>query len=548
MTASQATARSRAIHTLALVATDIVHGYGEHTVLDDVSVTAAPGRRIGLVGDNGSGKSTLLRLLAGVEQPDAGTITRPANTALLEQDLRHPAEATIHEVIEEALAELRELERSVQELSALVQRLPDDTQLAREYGDALEAAQLREVWDADHRVARVMRGLGLDVFARDREIGTLSGGERSRVAMAALLVRQPEALLLDEPTNHLDDAGLEYLQRHLCGLPGVLVFSSHDRTFLDAVGTDIIDIDPAREGITRFGGRFADYLIAKQSRRDQWTRAWEAQQTELRGLETALNGGTARQVAHARVARDNDKAAHNFKGERVEATESRRVRDARRRIELIERDPVPQPPEPLRFRAAFGAILEADEPLLRAEHLGFTGRVAPQSLKLMPGGRLLVTGPNGAGKSTLLDLITGELEPTSGVVTYADGVRIGVLPQDPVFPLEATPRRLYREAVDGDDDAPELEELGLLHERDLDRPMRVLSEGQRRRVALALLVAGAPHVLLLDEPTNHLSPTLVSELEDALMKAPAAVVIVTHDRWLRRRWTGSLLHLNELAN
>lgn len=306
----------------------------------------------------------------------------------------------------------------------------------------------------------------------------------------------------------------------------------------------IVDIDPARDGVTRFGGTFSEYLVAKRRARELWKRTWDAQQVELRALEDALDGGSARQVARGRVARDNDKSVHNFKGSRVEATQSRRVRDARRRIEVLERAAISQPPEPLRFRASFGATIDADEPLVHAEELGLTGRVEPQSLKLLPGSRLLVTGANGAGKSTLLDLITGELDPTTGSVTYAEGVRIGVLPQDPVFELDQTPRRLYRAAGEVGEGAPGIEELGLLRERDLDLPMRVLSEGQRRRVALALLVAGSPHVLLLDEPTNHLSPTLVSDLEDALLETPAAVVVVTHDRWLRSRWIGSELHID----
>jgi macrolide transport system ATP-binding/permease protein len=528
----------------ALVALDITHGYGERTVLDDVSLTAAPGRRIGLIGDNGAGKSTLMRLLAGLEEPNAGVIIRPAHTALLEQDLTFPPATTIHEVVEGALTELRELAHAVQELSALVQRMPDDAQLAREYGDTLELAQLREVWDADHRVARVMRGLGLDAFPRDRAIGTLSGGERARVAMAALLVRQPEALLLDEPTNHLDDAGLEFVERHLCALPGVVVVASHDRAFLDAVCTDLVDIDPARHGITRFGGRFSDYLVAKRLERQRWLRAWQDQQRELGTLAASIDEqGEARQVAVGRVPTDNDKFIHAFKGGRVQKTIARRVKGARKRLDQLERDAIEQPPPLLRFGSVIGATFEAEEPLIAAEAAAFDDRVTPTTITIEPGARLLIAGPNGAGKSTLLQLLAGELAPTAGRVQHSEGVRIGVLHQDPIFPAAATPRRLYRAVARDNPDAPSLVDLDLLREDDLDRPMGALSEGQRRRVALALLVAQSPHVLLLDEPTNHMSPALVSEVEEALLVAPAAVVVVTHDRWLRQRWTGAVLRL-----
>ncbi|MCW2922822.1 MAG: antibiotic transporter ATP-binding protein [Thermoleophilia bacterium] len=529
---------------VALVATDITHGYGDRTVLDDVSLTASPGRRIGLVGDNGSGTSTLLRVLAGIDHPGSGRVVRPENTALLEQDLRQPPETTIHEVIEDALTEVRELAREVQELAALVQRIPDDAALAREYGDALEVAQLRDVWDADHRVARVMRGLGLDDFPRSRAIGTLSGGERARVAMSALLVRQPEALLLDEPTNHLDDAGLDFVERHLCQLPGVLVVSSHDRAFLDAVCTDIVDIDPARGGVTRFGGRFSTYLVAKRRARFEWERAWRQQELERAELELSIASGGRRTGAHPRAARDNDKKGQSSRDGRAEAAVARRIRDLRSRLALLDRDGIAKPPDQLSFRAAVGAPPEGSEPLVRATGLAFEGRVGPQTFEIRPRDRLLLSGANGAGKSTLIDLLTGVLEPTSGQVEYAEGVRIGVLPQDPEFPADETPNEAYGAAASGDEDVPELADLGLLHEDDLDRPMGELSEGQRRRVALAMLIAGAPHVLLLDEPTNHLSPSLVSDLEDALDAADAAVVIVSHDRWLRSRWTGRVLQVD----
>ena len=529
-----------------LRATDITHAYGDVRVLDDLSITVSPGRRLALVGDNGSGKSTLLRILANSERPDAGTVECPPDTALLEQDLDHDDATTIGDVVEAALAELRQAERDVQELSALVQRLPHDRALAREYGDALEWAQLREAWDADHRLDRVLRGLGLAHMPRSRRVATLSGGQRARVSMAALLVRQPRALLLDEPTNHLDDAGVAFLERHLVQLPGVVVIASHDRAFLDAVGTDLLDLDPARGGVVRFGGTFGEYLVHRRRERERWERAYADQQRELATLRDTAEHAAER-VAPGRGPRDNDKFIHHFKGGRVAATAARRSRDAQRRIERIERDPVPRPPDPLRFSARIGSHVDAGggEPLLVARDVAIAGRLAPTSVAIQPGGRLLVTGANGAGKSTLLELLAGDLEHTSGWLRHVDGVRIGRLPQDPTFgPGLQSPRAAYAEVLrDLEAVAPSLADLGLLRERDLDRPLAQLSEGQRRRVALALLVAWAPEVLLLDEPTNHLSPALVSELEDALLDAPCAVVVATHDRWLRGRWTGAHLHL-----
>ncbi|MBC7459728.1 MAG: ABC-F family ATP-binding cassette domain-containing protein [Thermoleophilia bacterium] len=529
----------------ALVATDITHAYGDHVVLDDISLTAAPERRLGLVGDNGSGKSTLLRLLAGIEEPTSGTITRPPETALLEQSLPHPPETTIGAIIEEALAELRDLARLVGELSELVQRLPEDAGLAREYGDALEAATDRQAWDADHRVDRVLRGLGLEHFPRARAIGELSGGERARVAMAALLVRQPRALLLDEPTNHLDDAGMEFLERHLGGLPGVVIVSSHDRAFLDAVCTDILDIDPSREGvITRFGGTFTEYLSSRRRDRIRWERAHADQQVELAALATSISElGGASSVGAFHSHHSGEKMGAGHRAGRVDKSVARRVRNARRRHEALERNLIAQPPTPLKFRASLGRSAEHDQALLRVTDIELRGRLAPTSFTLEQNTKLLVTGPNGAGKSTLLGVLASELTPSRGTIEHLDGMRVGILRQDTTFTNpNRTPRSLYAEAprIPG---APSLVDLGLLHESDLDRPVGVLSEGQQRRVALALLIAEAPELLLLDEPTNHLSPTLVGELEAALLDAPCAVVIATHDRWLRSRWEGLELRM-----
>lgn len=529
----------------ALVANDLVHAYGDRRVVDDLSFAVAPGRRLALVGDNGSGKSTLLRLLAGTEQPDRGQVVRPPDTAMLEQDLVTEPGDTIGDVVEAALAELRDAARQVQELSALVQRIPDDAELAREYGDALEWAQLREAWDADHRLDRVLRGLGLAHMPRSRPIEQLSGGERARVAMAALLVRQPRALLLDEPTNHLDDAAVAFLERHLRQLPGVVVMASHDRAFLDAVATELLDLDPARGGATRFGGSFSEYLEHRRRERERWERAWRDQQAELATLRATAEVEEA-QVAHGRAPRDNDRNIHHFKGARVQATVARRRRNARVRIGQLERAAVPPPPVPLRFDAAFGESTDVGEPLVRLRRAAVRDRLAPVDVRLEPGSRLLVTGPNGAGKSTLLTVLAATIEPTSGTIEHREELRIGHLVQDPRSGDElTTPNRAWRAAVRelGHEPGTTLDELGLLQARDLDRPVGHLSEGQRRRLALALLVASRPQLLLLDEPTNHLSPALVSDLEAALSDSPAAVVVATHDRWLRARWSGPELRL-----
>jgi macrolide transport system ATP-binding/permease protein len=552
-----------------LSAHDLVKIYGPRRVIDGVGLTASPGQRLGLIGENGVGKSTLLRLLAGLTEPDAGSVSRPPDIGFLHQELPHPGHAakptaalpsatltsrvdrsardrsgaTIGTVVDDALAEIREMQRRLDTLAARLQREPDDAGTLSAYGEALQWATDHDLWDADRRADLVLAGLGLAGTARDRRLDTLSGGERSRLGLAALLVRQPRALLLDEPTNHLDDAAVELVEAHLARLPGVVVLASHDRVFLDAVCTEILDLDPSRGGVTRYGGSYTDYLAAKRTERRRWEEQYATEQEQLKELRRAV-ATTARQVAPGRGPRDNNKLAYDRHGARVESQVSRRVRNAQRRLDDLERDQVRRPPAPLRFRSPLTATGNGhrDGLAVSLRQVQVPGRLRVDQLDLPAAGRLLVTGPNGAGKSTLLQVLAGRLTPATGSVERRRGLRVGLLEQDVAFPdPAATPRHVYRAELPGS--PVPLTDLGLVAPRDLDRPVGQLSVGQRRRLALALLVGRAPDLLLLDEPTNHISLALAEELEEALRSASGAVVAASHDRWLRRSWTGPVLRV-----
>ncbi|GAB2970706.1 ATP-binding cassette domain-containing protein [Amycolatopsis acidiphila] len=520
-------------------ALDLVFSYGDHVVFDGFSLIASPGRRIGLVGENGAGKSTLLRLLAGLEEPLAGRVERGPDVGFLMQELPFPGDATVSGVVDHALAEIR---AATARLDTLAVRLAGDAGALAEYGRTLEWAQAHDLWDADRRAELVLAGLGLGAIAPTRRLETLSGGQRSRLGLAALLIRQPETLLLDEPTNHLDDAGMEFLERHLSALTGIVVLSSHDRVFLDAVCTDIVDLDPALGGPARYGGAYSQYLVHKRAERARWEQRHVEEQDELKQLRESV-AVTARGVAHDRPQRDNAKTLYDFKTGRVQKQISRRVRNAQQRLDELTRAQVRKPPAPLRFAAPLTGRGGTGEPVLSVRDAHVPGRLHIGQLDVPDSARLLVTGGNGAGKSTLLTLLAGTLAPARGVVHRRRGVRVGLLEQDVAVSDPAkTPRQLYAEAGPG---ALPLAQLGLLRPRDLDRPAGVLSVGQRRRLALAVLVARPPDVLLLDEPTNHISLPLAEELFDALGTAPGAVVIASHDRWLRREWQGSRLRLDE---
>ncbi|GAA3367420.1 ABC-F family ATP-binding cassette domain-containing protein [Streptomyces sannanensis] len=533
----------------ALQAHDLVRVHGARRVLAGVSLAASPGHCIGLIGENGVGKSTLLRLLAGTDEPDGGSVTRPPDLGFLQQEMPYDTDATIGDVLDDALLEAREdlteLERLAEQLARTAQDAPEYAALLESYGARLELAQARDAWDADRRAALVLDGLGLGAFDHDRTLGSLSGGQRGRLALAALLVRRPSALLLDEPTNHLDDGAAAFVEEQVRGLPGVVVVASHDRAFLDAVCTDLIDLDPAIDGPVRYGGNYSAYLAEKRAERQRWERRWAEEQEELAALRVSA-GVTAHRVAPDRGPRDNEKMGYGHRAGRVQNQIARRVRSATRRLEELERSQVWEPPKPLRFQSTALAAPTADEdvPLVSLEGVRVPGRLPSVSAEVSATDRLLVTGGNGAGKSTLLAVLTGRLTP-DGEVRRRHGLTVGLLAQDTVFDRpDRTVRDTYELALGVERaEAVPLASLGLMHEADLDKPVGQLSVGQRRRLALALLVARPPQLLLLDEPTNHLSPRLCDELEAALGSGPGAIVLASHDRWLRQRWQGRELRL-----
>ncbi len=525
----------------SLLAKDLVHAYGARVVLDGVDLTASAGQRLGLVGENGVGKSTLLRLLAGVEEPDAGQVLRGDDLGFLLQELPFPMTALFSDILDDALSDIRQASARLGELTEALAERPDDAAVLDEYGTVLEWAQAHDLWDADRRAEVVCAGLGLGEIDPARRLGTLSGGQRSRLGLAALLIRKPETLILDEPTNHLDDAAMEFVERHLASLTGVLVLSSHDRVFLDAVCTDIVDLDPALGGPTRYGGTYSGYLDQKRAERARWEQRYSEEQDELKDLRESV-AVTARNVAHNRPSRDNDKMLYNFKDGKVQKQISRRVRNAQLRLDELERDQVRKPPAPLRFQAELTGNAGENKTAISVREIEIPGRLRLETLDVTTTSRLLITGGNGAGKSTLLSVLAGSLTPASGTVLCGRGMRIGLLEQDVAFADPGrSAQRTYSETLG--EDAPPLRKLGLLAPRDLGTSVGALSVGQRRRLALALLIAAPPDVLLLDEPTNHISLTLAEELFDALDTAPGAVVIASHDRWLRRDWQGDHLRL-----
>jgi macrolide transport system ATP-binding/permease protein len=532
----------RATHLLA----ENVHVVlGDCLVLRDVSLTVSRDERVGLIGENGRGKSTLLRVLASELPVQRGQVVRAVSgrVGFLPQQPGFPVGATVEGVLVEANAEVTALAERMRAVEEAMGSVGDDlTDLLSVYGNLQEEFASRGGWEVEARTGEVLDVFGLGGVDRRRTAETLSGGERARLALAALVLTEPAGLLLDEPTNHLDDRGVGWLVRWLSQYRGPCLIASHDRVLLDAAVTAIVDLDGPRGVVVRYGGGYRDYLDERavacarwQQRYNDWCRQVA---TARQRLDQAGRAGDG-----FRAMRDNNKLAYNAAGSAAEAAVARATRSARRQLQQWLDDAVPRPPEPLRFAPPDpGEAPEfAELPggvLLKAEGIVVGDVVRGVDLELSHGSRYVVTGPNGAGKSTLLSVLVGERTPDRGMVTHAPGLRIGYLPQESAFAGEgrglleafAAHRRAHC-----DDAAVELTRFGLFGHADFDVPVIRLSVGQQRRLALALLFAGRPHLLLLDEPTNHLSLVLVEQLEEAVERFAGPVVVVTHDQALRNR-------------
>lgn len=576
------------IHTPAHASTHlridgISKSFGARRVLTDISATVGAGERVGLIGENGTGKSTLLRIVAGIEQADIGTAqaVMPGAIAprvgLLHQEPPFAPDETILQAIEAAVRPVRAAIAELERASAALADASNmsDVDAADSYALALEHVDRIGGWEIDTRVETVLAGVGIAELARDRPTRTMSGGQRARLSLAWLLLHAPDVLLLDEPTNHLDDDATNFLTRTLNNWGGPVLFASHDRAFLDEVATALFDLDPlphlhsathpliqdgdgAGIGVNRFTGSYTDYLRQRADALQRWERQYRDEQATLVKLRAAANASHS--VGHADwTPRTESRIAQKFYGDRNARVVSRRVNDFAARAAKLEEVRLRKPPVALTFTgipaSASSASLGELGPILVATGVAVNGRLAPTTLSVSAGDKWLVTGPNGVGKSTLLRILA-RIEPFhTGQVQIAANVRIGLLGQDVTFKdphelgMSRTVQDAYRDGVGKVmAETMPLTDFGLISPRDLHRPLQTLSVGQRQRLALAILLANPPELLILDEPTNHLSLALAEQLESALLQHRGAVIVASHDRWLRQRWAEKTFEIKDCSN
>ena len=497
-------------------------------MFDKLSFAIEKGERVGLIGNNGEGKTTLFRIIVGEMTPDVGDVGVPRGTKIgyLKQDVSFDPGNTVIDEAELAFADLHAIAHGMRELEHKMAEVDGDEldRVLKKYEKAQHDFDELGGYAFRHRMEATLLGVGLTPDIWETNVEKISGGQRSRLALAKLLIAEPDLLLLDEPTNHLDLAAIEWLEDYLLAFNGAVLIISHDRYLLDRICTRVAWLTQRR--IKSYPGNFTSYLAQREMEEAAQARAHDLQQKDIAKQEEFIRRFSAGQ--RAREAQGRKKILERFKKSDaiVGALEAKRS-----------------------MHVKFGNDARAGDQLLRVEGLAkaFDGRSIWKDVtfNVKPGERIGIIGPNGSGKTTLLKSLLGELEPEAGEVRWGTNLNIGYYDQ-----------RLD----DFDPDNTILEEVhdGIMPERKVrdilgqllfsgdtvDKRMGDLSGGERARVALAELMLEAPNVILLDEPTNHLDIQSAAALEQTLSAFDGTLLMVSHDRYFLSKIVTRLLVLD----
>ncbi|MBC8536691.1 ABC-F family ATP-binding cassette domain-containing protein [Feifania hominis] len=500
--------------------------YGETVILDDLSFEVYEGEKIGLLGKNGAGKSTLFKILTGELEADGGSavIARGRRLGMVEQLPDYPAHYTVEDVLESAFAENHRLRRELDELTAAMAHDQSPGVMNR-YAEAAARLEAAGGYEFGFEIDKVANGLGITPAQRRMLFGDLSGGEKTRILLARLILQKTDILLLDEPTNHLDMSAVEWLENYVRAYRGTVLITSHDRYFLDRTITRVVEIlDGSAEEYT---GNYSFYVTEKRARYEERLKLYRAQQKKIAQLEA-----TAEKIRIWAHGHDLDNRASAIE-KRIE------------RMEKIER-----PTEEKRLRAAFVAREFSSDYVLRVRELykSYGGRELLGGLTFsMKGGEAIgIIGDNGCGKSTLLKILTGELAPDAGSVAKSPSVRAAYLPQQVVFERpERTLLELFaEERKTTNTTARNRLAVFKFVGDDVFKRVSDLSGGERSRLKLCLLMQDDVNLLILDEPTNHLDIDSREWMEEAIEQFDGNLLFVSHDRYFLNRFARRILDLS----
>ncbi len=518
------------MYLVVMTLTNICKAFGINVVLRDINLTLQQGQRMGLVGANGSGKTTLFKIIMGEMQPDEGTVSvlRGAKIGLLTQQADITSDGTVLEELSRVFEPLQLIEENLRSIEKQMERHASDEQailrLSAEYARLTERYEREGGYEWRSRIQGVLAGLGFDRDRQDMPAHLLSGGEKTRLCLARILLDQPDILMLDEPTNHLDLASTQWLEETLKKYKGTVLLVSHDRYFLNEVCDCMAEISMHR--LTQYTGNYDEFSKKRQEMLERQLKEYDMQQAEI----------ARQQAIIARYRMFNREKS-------IRAAESRE-----RRLEKMER--VERPTSEGKVRFSFGTRRRTGEDVLIVKGLskGFDGRELFRdfSLHLRAGERVAIIGPNGVGKSTLLHIITGRTERDEGTILFGSNVDMGYYDQHQatLHPEKDVMSEVW-------DDFPRMEPdevrnvlaLFLFTGDDVFQKVETLSGGERGRVALTKLMLKKDNLLILDEPTNHLDMDSREVLECALEDYPGTILTVSHDRYFINRVADRIIEM-----
>ncbi|MGI9615130.1 MAG: ABC-F family ATP-binding cassette domain-containing protein [Acidimicrobiales bacterium] len=514
-----------------LTVSGLTKSHGARTLFRDVTFRLSPGRRIALIGGNGVGKTTICEIIVGLQDADAGDVSKPTDYTIgyLPQELTEAWQGTVLEEVLRGSGDVLGLEVELRRLEAVIAEADgkdrDDALAA--YGSAQSRFEALGGYQIESEARRILGGLGFTTPDMDRPLREMSGGWQMRAVLARLLLQNPDVLVLDEPTNHLDVDSVAWLEQQLASWPGAILFVSHDRDFIDAVAERCIEI--AWGTALEYVGGFAEFIVAREER--------------LHALEAAANR-QAKEIARV------ERFVERF---RYKATKARQVQSRVKTLEKLERIEVPKV-EDLKLRFAFPDPPRSSRLVVEMHDVSVGYEDGPVltgvDLVVERGEKVALVGPNGAGKSTLLKLILGDLEPSVGTMKLGANVDIAYFAQHQVdaLDLNRTVEQEFRAAVGEQPKNRNLRTVlgsfGFSGEA-VDRRVGDLSGGERTRLALAEAMCNPVNLLVLDEPTNHLDLPSCDILEDALKAYPGTVLLVSHDRYLIRNTVDDLVVVRE---